>query len=488
LCVASAIAQPSGLTVLHGQATVQQSGPTTTVTTSNGQGTRHSALDWRSFQVPGGQTVVFAQPDALSTSINRVLGNDPSTIAGTLASNGRLVLVNPAGIAVSRGAVVDTAGFTASTLFLARQDAIAGRLRFGFSAADPGSDAGRGPGKDDDDDRDEDEDEDRNPGKGRDNAGGRGQGKQGPLQVEGRVLARQGDIVLIGPRLETGEQAVLEARGGDLVLAAGQAVEITGRGLEGIRLQVRSPEDRAVNLGTLQGDSVAIFAAQLRHSGLVQARSASTSGGRVVLHGTDDVDLRGRIEAARAGAGGSVHVTGDRLVLKASAAIDVRHAGGGGEILLGGGSQGGDARLQNARRVDVDAGAQLLADATGSGPGGTVIVWSADRMDFRGAISSLGAGGGAPGRVEVAARGELKFRGSIARQPQGAAPAAQPAVILAPRQGQSQQVQAVLAQPEAESAVYLANVSRLEPLSSQQEDPYERKRVVVDDVRCSVTR
>jgi large exoprotein involved in heme utilization and adhesion len=77
---AQAGAQPSGLAVLHGAATVQQSGSTTTITTANGAGTRHSALDWQGFQVPGGTTVFFAQPDAASTSINRVLGADPSAI------------------------------------------------------------------------------------------------------------------------------------------------------------------------------------------------------------------------------------------------------------------------------------------------------------------------------------------------------------------------------------------------------------------------
>src|SRR4051812_12614236 len=127
----AAWAQPSGLTPLHGSAVVQTVGNVTTVVTTNGAGTNHSALDWRSFGVPGGSTVFFSQPNTGSLSINRVLGGDPSTIAGTLGSNGRLVLVNPAGIAVAPGALVDTAGFTASTLAMSRSDAIAGRLAFG---------------------------------------------------------------------------------------------------------------------------------------------------------------------------------------------------------------------------------------------------------------------------------------------------------------------------------------------------------------------
>lgn len=124
------LAQANGATVVHGQASFARQDNQLTITTFNGAGTRHSAIDWKTFSMPQGSTTRFNQPDAASTSINRVLGNDPSQIMGTLSSNGRLVLVNPAGITVGQGAAVDTAGFTASTLRLSDADALAGRLRF----------------------------------------------------------------------------------------------------------------------------------------------------------------------------------------------------------------------------------------------------------------------------------------------------------------------------------------------------------------------
>src|SRR4051812_18678779 len=92
------LAQPVGMSVIHGSAILQQDGARTTITTTNGAGTRHSALDWRSFSVPAERSVYFSQPDAASMAINRVTGSDPSSIFGTLGSNGRLVLVNPNGI------------------------------------------------------------------------------------------------------------------------------------------------------------------------------------------------------------------------------------------------------------------------------------------------------------------------------------------------------------------------------------------------------
>jgi filamentous hemagglutinin family protein len=166
----AAVAQPAGAQVIHGQASMVQQGNSLAITTQNGGGTNHSAINWQSFSVPAGSTTQFNQPNAASTSINRVLGNNPSAIFGTLSSNGRLVLVNPSGIAVGAGAVVDTAGFTASTLRMSDADALAGRLVFGG-----------------------------------DGLGG------GPLAVEGRVLARNGDVVLIAPDVQVGGQALVQA-------------------------------------------------------------------------------------------------------------------------------------------------------------------------------------------------------------------------------------------------------------------------------------
>ena len=221
------LAQPSGAQAIHGSASLVRSGANLVVNTQNGVGSNHSAINWQSFSVPAGSVTQFNQPSATSLSINRVVGNDPSAIFGTLSSNGRLVLVNPAGIAVGKGAVVDTAGFTASTLKMGEADAIAGRLLF--------------------------------------------EGGAGSLTVDGKVIARHGDVVLISSSVATGAEAVIQSANGATVLAAGQKVELTGRGLEGIRLEVSAPANEALNLGRLQGDAVGMFAGTLRHSGVINA-------------------------------------------------------------------------------------------------------------------------------------------------------------------------------------------------------------------------
>lgn len=368
-------AQPRGAQVIHGGATVTYSGSNAVVQTTNGAGTQHSAINWHSFSVPAGSITQFIQPSASSTSINRVIGDDPSSIYGTLWSNGHLVLVNPHGIAVGAGAVVDTNGFTASTLAMGEADAVAGRMVF--------------------------------------------QGAGGPLTVDGQVLARGGDVVLVGSSVQAGRDALVRSEGA-VLLAAGEKVEVTGRGLEGIRMEVKAG-NRAVNLGTLKGDAVGIFAGTLRHSGQVEAVSASAAGGKVVLRAEGDVHVDGSVVAIAGQAGGRIDVLGDRIALEDGALLRASGPAGGGQVRVGGDYQGASAGAPNAKRVYMDANARIEADATDAGNGGRVIVWSDEVTRMHGNISARGgAQGGDGGFVEVSGKERLEFTGlADLRAPKG---------------------------------------------------------------------
>lgn len=370
-------AQPTGAQVIHGQASFSRNGNNLLVTTRNGAGTGHSAINWQSFSIPAGSTTRFLQPSASSTSINRVVGSDPSAIYGTLSSNGRIVLVNPAGITVGRGAVVDTAGFTASTLAMSEADAVAGRLLF---------------------------------------EGGAG----GALQADGHIIARSGDIVLIAPDVQTGTTATVQADG-TAILAAGRKVALTGRGLEGIQMEVQAG-NAARNLGKLQGDAVGVFAGTLRHSGLIEARAVSSSGGKVVLKATGgDALVSGAITAKAGDKGGNIDVLGQRVALLAGANLDASGAAGGGQVRIGGDYQGRNASVPNAARTYVDAAARINADATVRGDGGRVIVWADEVTGMHGQISARGGTlGGNGGFTEVSGKQSLQFTGGVdLRAPKG---------------------------------------------------------------------
>ncbi|OYU42011.1 MAG: hypothetical protein CFE44_26470, partial [Burkholderiales bacterium PBB4] len=239
---------PAGAVAIHGTANLDASQANKLlVTTTNGAGTSHSAINWQSFSIGAGNTTQIIQPSAASTSINRVVTNTPSAIFGNLNSNGHVVLVNQSGITIGAGAFVDTAGFTASVVGMSEANAKAGRLKFDSNVLNNGGDLGA----------------------------------IGALNIQGNIIARGGDVVLIAPSIELAKTAVVESQGGAVMLAAGQSVEITGRGLEGITLQVQAPTDAAINLGTLKGDAVGIFAGTLKHSGLIQTNLTSGEGGKV---------------------------------------------------------------------------------------------------------------------------------------------------------------------------------------------------------------
>lgn len=343
---------PQGGVAVVGSVTTTSNGNQLLVTTQNGAGQNYSAINWQSFSIPAGSSTYFQQPSAVSTSINRVVTSTPSLVYGTLGSNGHLVLVNQSGITVGAGAVVDTAGFTASALRMSDADALAGRMRFG-----------------------------------------EGDSQTGTVSVQGQVLARQGDVVLLGANVNTGSNALIQAPNGNVLLAAGQQIDITGRGLEGIVLRVQAPSDTVVNLGKLQGDAVGLFASSLHHSGDIQAQAVTVEGGKVVLKAAQSAQVDGTISAQALNAtGGSVMVTADQVALGANAVIDVRGAQGGGEALVGGGFQGKDTRISNAKQTTVAAGAQILADATASGNGGNIVVWSDGATAVHGSLSAQGAG------------------------------------------------------------------------------------------------
>lgn len=374
---------PTGGVAVHGQAQIAQPAANQlVVTTQNGAGSGHSAINWQSFSISAGSSTRFVQPDAASLSINRVVTNTPSAIFGSLSSNGRLVLVNQSGIAVGAGAVVDTAGFTASALRMTDADALAGRLRFGTSGSPDAMGGAAG------------------------------------LTVDGRITARHGDVVLIAPQIGIGASALVQSPNGSTILAAGQQVEITGRGLEGISLLVQARDNEARNLGRLEGDAVAIFAGTLRHSGAVQATTATLEGGRVVLQAAGDTYVEGAGAVLATGSrGGRIDVLGERVALTDQALVDASGAGGGGSIRIGGDFQGRNAAVPNAQATYAGPETTVRADAGDTGDGGRIIVWADDLTKAHGHVSARGgARAGNGGFVEISGKQRLLFDGSVALQ------------------------------------------------------------------------
>jgi filamentous hemagglutinin family protein len=254
LSVGLAQANPTGPSVAHGSASLSTSGKALTVTTAPG-----TVLNWQSFSIGAGELTRFQQSSALSAVLNRVVGRDPSSILGTLSSNGRVFLVNPQGIVFGRGSVIDTAGFVASTLNIADRDFLEGRLKFEGGAS-------------------------------------------GVLRNEGAIRA-SGDIYLVGPKIENA--GLIRSEAGSVLLAAGQSVTITSPDAQGVQFALQAPTDSALNLGSIEAkNAAAMFAGTLRHSGDIRAN-------RVTLSATAEAVLEAGSTVAASGEGASVLVWSD---------------------------------------------------------------------------------------------------------------------------------------------------------------------------------
>ena len=248
-CFSSGLAwaNPSGHQVVNGSANIAQAGKLLTVTNSNG-----AIINWNTFSIGASETTRFNQTSATSSVLNRVIANDPSVLLGTLSSNGSVWLVNPAGIVVGQGARIDVAGFIASTLNVRNEDFLAGRLNFG---APPNA---------------------------------------GSIRNHGQISTPSGgSVFLIAPEVEN--RGIINAPGGEVILAAGQTVQLIDTGTPGVKVEISGTEGNATNLGEIAAEAgrIGIAGVLVKNSGTVNASSIVREGGRIFLKATKTIDLTG---------------------------------------------------------------------------------------------------------------------------------------------------------------------------------------------------
>ena len=94
------------------------------------QGSSRAIINWDSFSIGKGESVNITQPTSQSTLLNRVLGNNPSEIFGSLSANGQLFLINPAGVIFAPGASINAGGLVASTLGIKDSDFLSEKYTF----------------------------------------------------------------------------------------------------------------------------------------------------------------------------------------------------------------------------------------------------------------------------------------------------------------------------------------------------------------------
>ena len=384
----AACANPDGAHVVHGEATITSKPGLTTVTNSP-----NAIINWQNFSIDQNETTRFVQQNNQSAVLNRIVGQNPSAILGSLVSNGKVLLINPNGVVFGAGSVVDTQGLIASSLNLSNQDFLRGNFHF---IAGPQS---------------------------------------GAILNEGLIRAgKDGNIVLIAPSITN--NGIIKSEGGQITLAAGQELQLTSLDDPTIRFQVKAPANEVLNLGKLltEGGAVNVFASSIKHSGEINANSVSVDAqGNVTLLADSDITLsetskikannsqgdaghiqiesktgttlaEGVISAKGQGNGGKVLVLGEQVGLAGQARIDASGTTGGGKILVGGDVQGKNAAVHNAKATYLGQDTQLIADAKDKGKGGTVVAWANDTTRAYGQISARGgSASGDGGFVETSA-------------------------------------------------------------------------------------
>jgi len=359
----SAYANPNGMSVVAGQATAQTIGNLMQITNTPG-----AILNWQQFNIDVGQTTQFIQQNAASQVFNRVTGGDVSQILGTLQSNGQVFLINPAGVFFGQGAVVDTAGFLASTLAASNTDLLNGHLKFSDSS-----------------------------------------GTAGGIVNQGSLTTHSGgSIVLLAPSIEN--SGIIHAEG-EVLLAAGHSVTIVDMNHPTIGLTVAAKAgEKAVNLGQIISKNASLFSHLVNNSGVVEATGAQVGEGGVIRFiAQGDALIGGQVLAENnSGQGGQIDITGDRVAVLDGARISADGATGGGTVHIGGGWQGQDATLANSQQTIVQANAAISANAIQNGDGGEVVVWADGHTTVNSEIQAKGGAlGGNGGRIETSGKQSL---------------------------------------------------------------------------------
>ncbi|MBT3923821.1 MAG: filamentous hemagglutinin N-terminal domain-containing protein, partial [Nitrospina sp.] len=388
-------ALPSGGTVQAGSATIDSVSSQQLIIQ---QTTDKAIIDWQAFGIESTEHVDF-QLSQGGVTLNRVTGNDPSSIFGKLTSNGDLWLINPNGVLFGSNAQVDVNGLIATTSNISNADFLNGNYNFSVPSS-----------------------------------------LSSTVVNQGIITAAEGGLVaFVAPGVQN--MGIINARLGKVSLASGKTFTVDLYGDQLINLGVDSQvmgQVTGINgqaLTSLVSNSGSIFAdggvvrldvnaAQnivdrvINMDGVIQARSVVEKNGQIILMGGEagEVSVSGTLDASGYGqgeTGGTVHVLGDMLDFSGNGFIDVSGDLGGGTLLFGGDYQG-QGSVPNATDSYIGPDTQTFADAVTSGNGGKIIFWADRRMRFYGIVR--GRGGqyfGDGGLVEVSGKEELYFDGSV---------------------------------------------------------------------------
>ncbi len=376
-------AHPTGGVVTAGVASIAQNATTTTIA----QTSQRTTINWQSFDIGSQQTVQFNQPSTGSIALNRVIGADPSQIAGRINANGQVVLINQSGVTFFQGAQINTSGLMVTAAGIGDAAFMGGSTTFN-QPAHPNA----------------------------------------RIVNNGTItIANAGLAALVAPSVAN--NGMISAKMGHVVLAGAQTatLDLYGDGLLSLDVTNQVAQTPAggqalvTNTGVIRATGGTVQLTARAADGVVgklvdAGGTVSAAGGTVVLNGVGgSISIEGQLSAPA----GNIQVSPTGNVTVASTArITTSSPNGGGTIALGTtlprakGGQSVTPAVVSAN-VIVAAGAQISADATKRGNGGRITLLSNNTTIMAGSISAKGGpAGGDGGFVEVSGN-TLAFTGVV---------------------------------------------------------------------------
>lgn len=326
-------------------------------------------LNWSDLSIGLNESLCFQQPSSTSCVLNRITGNNPTEIFGALKSNGKVLLINPNGILFGTDSQIDVGSLIASTLDL---EAFENQDEWIFT----------GPSKE-------------------------------YILNEGRIKAENGDIILIGRRLENNGE--IHSPSGSITFAGSSEAVVYCLKDAPVSIKLSGTEsylDQSGNLSALRIDFQADgnpYQLAFKHSGSTDALSiVETEGGIFLKVPSGDSSIEGSLSAP----GGRIELTGERIGIIGKTNIDASSPFKAGTVLIGGDFQGMNPSIQNAKEIYIDSQASISANATQTGDGGRLILWADESNRCYGQLFATGGPcGGDGGFIEVSSKASLDFQG-----------------------------------------------------------------------------
>jgi filamentous hemagglutinin family protein len=380
LTMAQDLTLPTQGVVRQGQVTIEQTAGAMQI---NQLSTR-SVINWQTFNVGKDAVVNFKQPSSSAVTLNRVTGNTPSQILGSVNANGQVFLVNSSGVYFGGGAHVNVGALVASTQSISDGQFISGQYEFV-------------------------------------------QNQSGVIINNGAISG--GYLALIAPQITN--TGTLSATRGDAVLASGQnvALNISPSGRIKVSMSDSEAQSLITNSGSVEAQQTVQFKANavqtvidqsiktpssidqlVTTNGVVRmVRSSGTIKGQdvTISAGSGSANIDGAIDVSQTNSkAGSISISGVETEIGANAFLNAQGTLGGGNIWVGGEWQG-QGEMQQAVYTTIAPGAVLDASATVYGDGGTIVAWSditnpLSKTYANGKFQALGGvNGGDGGQIET---------------------------------------------------------------------------------------